>query len=126
MKPATHSLFVCLAIPCLLLMPRALAQGPALKELDPVLLTKGQEVAGKPELTVQEGQYLCHFADAANQATFRAEPGRYEIQFGGGCGRMGPRSGAGDAARFAVHGERMACATTTTTGTRTRSGTSHR
>ncbi|MCA8973558.1 MAG: hypothetical protein KDC98_02500 [Planctomycetes bacterium] len=80
---------------------------PALKGLDPVLLADGSEKPGREDLAVQQGQYLYRFATEGNLATFRADPTHYEIQFGGGCARMGPLSGLGDPDRFHVHDGRI-------------------
>lgn len=75
----------------------------ALKGLDPVALCRGEELAGRDDLTFYQGRFRYRFADAENAAVFGKDPERYCIQLGGGCGRMGPLSGVGDPERFAVH-----------------------
>lgn len=85
----------------------ALAQTPALKGLDPVALCRGEELPGQPELTAKSGRYTYQFATETNLAAFRADPTAHEIQLGGGCGRMGPLSGAGDPDRWLVHAGRI-------------------
>lgn len=71
--------------------------------LDPVELAAGREVAGVDAWTDRRDAYAYVFANAANLATFRAEPARYEIQLGGACARMGPLSGTGNVTLHAVH-----------------------
>jgi YHS domain-containing protein len=83
------------------------AQQPALRGLDPVALCGGQELAGAADFTIERGGHRYQFANADNRALFEREPGRYEIQLGGACARMGPLSGAGDPQRFHVHRERI-------------------
>lgn len=82
-------------------------QAPALGGLDPVRLCAGEELPGLAEFTVQYGRYTYRFADKAARKTFASEPERYCIQWGGGCGSMGPLSGAGDAQRWAVEDGRI-------------------
>lgn len=80
---------------------------PALRGLDPVRLTEGREVSGRADLTATSGRYLYRFESDATRERFRADVGRYEIQLGGGCARMGPLSGAGDKDRYWVHDGRI-------------------
>lgn len=80
---------------------------PALKGFDPVELTAGKEVAGKEGLTASHGKYRYAFATPANKAAFEKEPGKYAVQFGGACARMGPLSGGGNPDRYAVFGGRI-------------------
>jgi putative intracellular protease/amidase/YHS domain-containing protein len=104
----------CLALACSPLLfawlrpaARAAAGGQplnkavALKGLDPVLLTEGKEVKGKPDLSVTREGFRYLFADAANRAKFEKDPERYEIQFHGQCAVMpGARS---DPSLFVVY-----------------------
>jgi putative intracellular protease/amidase/YHS domain-containing protein len=86
-------------------MGEAPQPGPALKGLDPVLLTQGKEMRGSPDISVtRDGQrYL--FADPANRSLFQKEPERYEIQYRGQCAVMpGAR---GDSDLFAVYKGRI-------------------
>lgn len=83
------------------------APPPALRGLDPVQLCAGTEVAGDPELAHTHGRYTYVFEDEASRARFLADPERFAIQWGGGCGRMGPLSGTGSPDRFAVHAGRI-------------------
>ncbi len=80
---------------------------PALKGLDPVALGRGEETAGVSTLDGTDGRYRYLFANEANREVFAKDPARYGIQWGGGCGAMGPLSGAGNPARFAVHDGRV-------------------
>ncbi len=79
----------------------------ALGGLDPVELCGGKEVSGGEDVTAASRRYLYRFSSEANRARFERDPDRYEIQLGGGCGRMGPLSGIGDPRRFAVHDGRI-------------------
>lgn len=79
----------------------------ALRGLDPVELCGGKEVTGGEDVTAASRRYLYRFSSAANRERFEKDPARYEIQLGGGCGRMGPLSGVGDPTRFAVHDGRI-------------------
>jgi YHS domain-containing protein len=76
---------------------------PALAGLDPVELCRGNDVHGKTGLVRDRNGYRYLFSSPDSMAAFDADPGRYEIQLGGGCGSMGPLSGAGDPDRYAVH-----------------------
>ncbi|MBI5852173.1 MAG: hypothetical protein HZB39_14260 [Planctomycetes bacterium] len=79
----------------------------AVRGLDPVALCNGEEVPGAEDRTIDLRRYRYRFASDANRATFEADPERWCIQLGGGCGRMGPLSGVGDPERFAVHDGRI-------------------
>ncbi|MGE3171021.1 MAG: hypothetical protein AB7O97_00240 [Planctomycetota bacterium] len=79
----------------------------ALSGLDPVALCRGQEVPGREDLTANWFRYVYRFADGDSLAAFRADPERWCIQFGGGCGRMGPLSGRGDPDRWWVYEGRI-------------------
>jgi len=74
--------------PLLLSGGNLLAEQTALKGLDPVVLTKGKELAGDKSITLTHkgDQYL--FATAENRKLFATEPTRYEIQLDGNCGVM--------------------------------------
>lgn len=87
----------------------ALAQSPplAVRGLDPVELCQGRETPGRADLETERAGYTYRFASPATRTTFQDDPARYEIQMGGGCARMGPLSGRGDPARFAVHDQRI-------------------
>lgn len=76
-------------------------------EVDAVELVAGREVAGKASLTAQRGIFTYRFATEANRRAFLAAPQKYEIQLGGGCGRMGPLSGVGSTRLFSVHKNRI-------------------
>ena len=75
----------------------------ALGGLDPVYLCSGKEVAGSPKLAFRHGRFVYHFGDADSRRRFLADPERWAIQWGGGCARMGPLSGAGDGSRWATY-----------------------
>lgn len=89
----------------------ALSQEPepelALKGLDPVALCEGAELEGEPDLVADFGRYRYRFVSEESRAIFRADPRRWGIQWGGGCGRMGPLSGRGAPNRWAVLDERI-------------------
>lgn len=80
---------------------------PALAGLDPVELCRGNEVHGQARRARDRNGHRYLFASDETAAVFEADPGRYEIQMGGGCGSMGPLSGAGDPDRYAVHDGRI-------------------
>jgi YHS domain-containing protein len=81
-------------------------QSPAVEALDGVdvvaLLTTGKEVFGKSaHRSTHEGfDYL--FASADTKAAFDSDPGKYAIQLGGACARMGGLV-YGNPADYAVH-----------------------
>lgn len=79
----------------------------ALKGFDPVELVRGVERAGSPAFSLERDGYTYRFPDEQRLAEFRAQPERFEIQFGGGCGRMGPLAGRGSPERWLVHAGRI-------------------
>lgn len=79
----------------------------ALRGADPVAIAKGAERAGVSAHSLTRGGYTYQFADEQSLAEFRAQPERYEIQWGGACGRMGPLSGRGNPGRWLVHEARL-------------------
>ena len=95
----------------LLLLPASLLAtddpAPALLGLDPVLLCQGKETPGSEEWVTRHGRYDYRFASEETLTSFRADPDRWCIQWGGGCGRMGPLSGRGSADRWTVHNGRI-------------------
>ncbi|NQU50495.1 MAG: hypothetical protein HQ519_17740 [Planctomycetes bacterium] len=73
-------------------------------EVDPVqLLRNGQKMAGNADLVVEHANFRYQFASAATRDEFLADPTAFEIQLGGGCGRMGALSGTGRTDLFTVH-----------------------
>lgn len=82
-------------------------QPPVLRGLDPVALCGGEEVPGREDLTAEHGRYTYRFATEQNRARFLSDAARYSIQWGGGCGRMGPLSGRGDTDRWTVYDGRI-------------------
>jgi YHS domain-containing protein len=82
---------------------RALARDAETFPYDPVELVSGKERAGSESHVVVRGRYRYLLANEENARIFRSDPARYEIQMGGGCGRMGPLSGRGRTDLFAVH-----------------------
>ncbi len=101
-------------ISLLLAFPPLLVSSPgdeapvlALKGLDPVELVAGREVSGKDEVAAVRHGYRYLFATPASRALFEKDPEACEIQFGGGCGRMGPLSGRGRPERWLVHEKRI-------------------
>jgi len=93
--------------PLCLLALLSFSDEPALRGLDPVALCEGREVAGVATRTRTRGEYTYRFADERTAARFDAEPERFEIQMGGGCGRMGPLAGKGAPDRFCVFDGRV-------------------
>jgi YHS domain-containing protein len=77
-----------------------------LEGLDPVLLVGGKEAQGDEQFSVERGQFRYLFAGAETKAAFEKEPGRYEIQLGGACARMGPTV-RGNPDLFLVHEGRI-------------------
>lgn len=73
-----------------------------LKGFDPVELVNGREVKGLATFSVTRGRYQYLFANVANKRAFEKAPAVYQIQMGGGCGRMGSLSGVGNPDRFYV------------------------
>jgi len=71
---------------------------------DPVLLVDaGKQEVGAYTLSADRYGYRYLFASADNRAKFLAQPDKYEIQLGGGCGKMGSLSGRGSPDRFALY-----------------------
>lgn len=83
------------------------ASAAALRGFDPVALCRGEELPGRADLQATHGAYTYRFASEQSLATFRADPERHAIQWGGACARMGPLSGRGDMDRWLVHAERI-------------------
>jgi YHS domain-containing protein len=75
--------------------------------LDPVALVDGKEAKGLENLAVVRGRYRYLFSTPDNKSLFERSPDLYQIQLGGGCGRMGPLSGAGSPDRFYVHDRKI-------------------
>ena len=86
------------------------APASVLMGLDPVLLTRGEEVAGVEEIWLEHGGYRYLFASAESRDRFNSEPDLYEIQFDGACAYMassGARPGSGNPDRYWVHDGRI-------------------
>ena len=90
---------------------RAEAPPPAaLRGLDPVLLARGREQAGKADLVERHGRYTYAFATPETRSEFRADPTAFAIQLDGTCAMMagsGGPPGSGDPDRFLVHEGRI-------------------
>ena len=100
-----NSLLCSLLVALLTAMPIAQSMPDtvdALDGLDPVLLVAGKEVPGKSALSVKRGGFTYLFSTAETKATFEGDPGKYEIQLGGLCARMGKTAG-GNPSDFLVH-----------------------
>ncbi|MGE0128365.1 MAG: hypothetical protein AB7U82_09820 [Blastocatellales bacterium] len=93
------------------LTPAICAQTPkvvtVLKGFDPVELIDSREVKGSESLSVTRGKYRYLFATDANKKRFEKSPAEYQIQMGGGCGRMGSLSGEGNPDRYYVLNRRI-------------------
>jgi len=93
---------------CLLLAAQLWAADQlALRGLDPLRLIVGVEAPGREDLTESRAGFLYRFESEASRAEFRRVPQRYEIQWEGACGKMGPASGAGSPDRWLVHDGRI-------------------
>src|SRR5947209_6119435 len=71
-------------------LPEARADGrdeagpkPALRALDPVLLTEGKEVKGRAEFSLSHDGFRYVFVDAGSKAKFEKDRERYAVQFHG-------------------------------------------
>ena len=63
-----------------------LDNGIAIKGYDPVAyLTQNKAVKGNKELAVSHQGIVYYFSSAANKETFKANPFKYEPQYGGWC-----------------------------------------
>lgn len=74
---------------------------------DPVALASGRQVEGAPTRSVERLGYSYWFADDASRDAFLAAPEKYEIQYGGACGRMGPLGSPCGVERWATHDGRI-------------------
>jgi YHS domain-containing protein len=60
--------------------------GLAIQGYDPVAyFTGGKAVEGKKDISIEYHGASYRFASAANRDAFRADPGKYEPQYGGWC-----------------------------------------
>lgn len=93
-----------LALTLLLTSPTLADELPTLvlRGLDPIELARGNEVLGSAERTASHLGSEYRFVSAENRTAFLADPDSHAIQLGGACARMGPLSGHGDSARWAV------------------------
>lgn len=71
--------------------PAGAAEPPTdvIEGLDPVALTRGEEVQGEEGFAVVRGRFRYLFANAENQRLFEEDPERYEVQVDGLCAQMG-------------------------------------
>lgn len=76
-----------------------------LRGLDPVMLTRGQEVKGDERYSITAGQFRYLFASEENRAAFEKEPKRYGIQLDGFCPVVPDASGKPDL--FVVYKEKI-------------------
>jgi YHS domain-containing protein len=86
-----------------------IAQAPAREALDgadPVLLVQGRDVIGTPQFKVVRGRFEYWFTSAETKAIFERDPGKYEIQLGGLCAKMGGTT-TGNPSDFVVHERRI-------------------
>jgi predicted permease len=67
-----------------------------------VLLTQGKEVFGKEQFRTVHGRFAYLFSSAETKAQFDKAPGKYAIQMGGLCARMG-KTVAGNPSDYVVH-----------------------
>ena len=61
----------------------------------------GQELKGDSRWSTVYEDYTYWFSSERNLNLFLADPGRFAVQLGGACGRMGPLSGRGETSRMA-------------------------
>ncbi len=76
----------------------------ALEGRDPIELARGVDVRGFAQFHATYGAFRYHFTSKENQAKFNSDPEQHGLQIGGACGSMGPLSGRGRGAIFAVVG----------------------
>ena len=70
------------------------------------LVLTGKQVAGSTQISLDREGYRYLFASEANKRKFSSTHD-YDIQLGGGCGKMGSLSGKGSTDRFAVCGGKV-------------------
>lgn len=98
------TLFLLLFPLCLAAMPPDDSQpddsqsgdGPALAllGLDPLALIAGEELEGRPDLSLDFGGLRYHFITDGNRQRFLKDPARYAIQLDGACAAMPGSTGA--------------------------------
>lgn len=99
---------VAFAVASALASPCALAGEPlGVFQKDVVALHDGREVNGREEFAFDHGGYRYLFESRESLEEFRWNRSEYEVQLGGGCGRMGPLSGLGDPDRWVIHDGRL-------------------
>ena len=76
-------------------------------KLDAVELINGIELEGKTDYEYSHQGYLYLFKSKENLEIFKQNFWKYEIQLGGGCGRMGSLSGPGTTDIFTVHNNKI-------------------
>jgi YHS domain-containing protein len=75
---------------------------------DPVAMVRdGKDLGGSALITERREGFRYFFANKENREEFKQNPGRYEIQLGGACGKMGPLSGTGNTGIYAVVAGRL-------------------
>ena len=74
---------------------------------DAVALIQGNDTPGDPTIFLDHFGIRYLFASQENRNELLRDPAKYEIQFGGACGRMGPLTGAGDPQIYAVHDQHL-------------------
>jgi YHS domain-containing protein len=93
------------------LTPVVSAQTPkivtVLKGFDPVELVDNREVKGSETISVTRGKYRYLFTREENKKRFERSPSEFQIQMGGGCGRMGSLSGDGNPDRYHIFNRRI-------------------
>ncbi len=78
-----------------------------LNGFDPIELVDNREVKGSETISVTRSKYRYLFARAENKRKFERSPAEFQIQLGGGCGRMGSLSGEGNPDRYHVFNRRI-------------------
>src|SRR5919106_1006110 len=96
-----------LGIATLAMSIAAAQQGPApveaLDGVDTVILLKqGKEVFGKQAFRSEYGRFTYLFSSAETKAEFDKTPGKYAVQMGGLCARMG-KTVTGNPSDYLVH-----------------------
>jgi putative intracellular protease/amidase len=85
--------------------PAVAQDKPALKGLDPVLLTQGKEAKGDPAVSLRRGRFRYQFVNAESKRIFEAAPERFEVQLNGSCCMMPMLAGNPD--NYVVVNERI-------------------
>lgn len=71
------------------------------------LISDGKTEQGKPEFTAERQGYRYLFTTQSHLNEFKKNPTKFEVQLGGGCGKMAELAGRGSTERYWVHKEKL-------------------